>query len=101
MTVKRKSVLLLITIASSADTVTLGTGHDPLPEPIAQYTNNVSLYRVPEGVSVTVTPDTGNSVIVRAGFVNSQDNVLFAGGTEEDFTFSAYGESMTIYFYEK
>ena len=100
MTVKRKTVLLLIDSNDLTDNVTIGARDDPLPEPIAQYGNSKKLYRLPEGVSVKASPGTDNYASVYSGLA-SGFNVLMSGGTGEDVTFSLYGEAMNILFTEK
>ena len=101
MTVKRKSVLLFITSVNVDDTVTIGSPGAPLPEPIAQYAISKKLYRVPEGAVINAIPGADHTVTVYAGFSNNSPSELITAGTGQSYSFSVYGESMSILFYDK
>lgn len=99
MTVKRKSVLLLVTYYDENDVVTLGEDDEPLPDPIAEY-NGSFLYRIPEGTEVNAAPDNTHFGNVFPGMVvlSGESNVLLelTGGSVDSF--KVFGESMSIVF---
>ena len=101
MTVKRKSVLLYISSVNVTDTVTIGSPGAPLPEPIAQYAISKKLYRVPEGAVINANPGTDHTVKVYASFSNNSPNEVITAETGQSYSFSVYGESMSIVFFEK